>query len=89
MRNVIDNICIVLKTPSDIDARAKLQWAATCAINGRASPADAWTPIHQVAHSLTSLYGVIHEASLSALMPAWMKTFSDRAKNTTSISPQK
>ncbi len=78
MRTVIDNIRLVLKDPNDIDARSNLQWAATCAINGWASPGDAWTPIHQVAHNLTSLYGVSHGASLSALMPAWMRTFWDR-----------
>lgn len=78
MRTVIDNIRLVLKDPNDIDARSNLQWAATCAINGWASPGDAWTPVHQVAHNLTSLYGVSHGASLSALMPAWMRTFWDR-----------
>ncbi len=80
IRTVIDNIRIALKSPTDIDARANLHWAATCAINGWASPGDAWTPIHQVAHNLTSLFGVAHGASLSALMPAWMKTFSNRRK---------
>ena len=30
---------------------------------------------HQVAHNLTSLFEVAHGASLSALMPAWMKNF--------------
>lgn len=78
IRTIIDNIRIALKSPADIDARANLQWAATCAINGWASPGDAWTPLHQVAHNLTSLFGVAHGASLSALMPAWMKTFSGR-----------
>ena len=78
MRTVISNIKIVLDNPMDIDARSNLQWAATCAINGWASPGDAWTPIHQVAHNLTSLYGVAHGASLSALMPAWMKSFNSR-----------
>ncbi len=80
IRTVIDNIRIALKSPADIDARANLQWAATCAINGWASPGDAWTPLHQFAHNLTSLFGVAHGASLSALMPAWMRTFSDRRK---------
>ena len=80
MRTVIDNLPGALKNPSDINARANLQWAATCAINGWASPGDAWTPIHQVGHNLTSLFGIAHGASLSALMPAWMKTFWSRRK---------
>lgn len=80
MRTVIENIPLALKSPGDIDARSNLQWAATCAINGWASPADAWTPIHQVAHNLTSLFGISHGASLSALMTSWMKSFYKRRK---------
>lgn len=72
MRTVIDNIGKVLKDPSDISARSHLQWAATCAINGWAFPGDAWTPIHQVGHVLTSRHKVQHGASLAILMPAWM-----------------
>lgn len=72
MRTVIDNIGKVLKDPSDISACSHLQWAATCAINGWASPGDAWTPIHQVGHVLTSRHKVQHGASLAILMPAWM-----------------
>lgn len=72
MRTVIDNFGKVLKDPSDISARSHLQWAATCAINGWASPGDAWTPIHQVGHVLTSRHKVQHGASLAILMPAWM-----------------
>lgn len=73
MRTVIDNIEKVLKDPTNISARSHLQWAATCAINGWASPGDAWTPIHQIGHVLTSRHKVSHGASLAILMPAWMK----------------
>ena len=45
MRTIMDNIPIALSEPGNIEARANLQWAATCAINGWASPGDAWTPI--------------------------------------------
>ncbi len=78
MRTVIDNIGKVLQDPNNISARSHLQWAATCAINGFSSPGDAWTPIHQVAHNLTSLHKVPHGASLSILMPSWMEAFSSR-----------
>ena len=78
MRTVIDNIGKVLEDPKNISARSHLQWAATCAINGFASPGDAWTPIHQVAHNLTSLHQVPHGASLSILMPSWMEAFCSR-----------
>ncbi|MFI3259033.1 MAG: iron-containing alcohol dehydrogenase [Rikenellaceae bacterium] len=78
MRTVIDNFPRVMANPNDISARSNLQWAATCAINGWASPGDAWTPIHQVAHQLTSYHGVPHGASLAMLMPSWMELFSSR-----------
>lgn len=78
MRTVIDNIGKVLENPSDISARSHLQWAATCAINGWASPGDAWTPIHQVGHVLTSRHRVQHGASLAILMPAWMEYMCSR-----------
>lgn len=73
IRTVIDNIGKVLENPNDISARSHLQWAATCAINGWASPGDAWTPIHQIGHVLTSRHRVQHGASLAILMPAWMQ----------------
>lgn len=96
MRAVIDNIEKVLEDPDNISARSHLMWAATCAINGFASPGDAWTPIHQVGHNLTSLHGVQHGASLSILMPAWMEAFSTRkpkqyyrfATNVMQINPE-
>lgn len=78
MRAVIDNVVKALEDPTNISARSHLMWAATCAINGFASPGDAWTPIHQVGHNLTSLHGIQHGASLSILMPAWMEAFSSR-----------
>ncbi|MFI3304737.1 MAG: iron-containing alcohol dehydrogenase [Rikenellaceae bacterium] len=78
MRTVIDNFPRVMADPKNVSARSHLQWAATCAINGWASPGDAWTPIHQVAHGLTSLHGVPHGASLAMLMPSWMELFSSR-----------
>lgn len=78
MRTVIDNIGKVLENPSDISARSHLQWAATCGINGWASPGDAWTPIHQVGHVLTSRHRVQHGASLAILMPAWMEYMCSR-----------
>ena len=78
MRTVIDNIDKVLENPNDISARSHLQWAATCAINGWASPGDAWTPIHQVGHVLTSRHRVSHGASLAILMPAWMEYMCSR-----------
>ena len=78
MRTAIENVTKALDTPDDLEARANLQWAATCAINGWAYPGDGWTPMHQVGHQLTARHGVNHGASLSIIMPAWMETFKNR-----------
>jgi len=78
MRTVIENVTRALDNPADIEARANLSWAATCAINGWSYPGDGWTPMHQVGHQLTARHGVNHGASLSIIMPAWMETFNTR-----------
>ncbi|NWK56604.1 iron-containing alcohol dehydrogenase [Verrucomicrobiaceae bacterium N1E253] len=75
MRNVIENLPKVLANEADIDARTELQWTATCALNGWASPGDAWTPMHQVGHVLTSRHGINHGSTLSIIMPAWMEYY--------------
>jgi alcohol dehydrogenase len=78
MRTVIENVTKALDNPGDLEARANLQWAATCAINGWSYPGDGWTPMHQVGHQLTARHGVNHGASLSIIMPAWMEIFKNR-----------
>lgn len=96
MQTVIENARKVLVEPGNISVRSHLQWAATCAINGWASPGDAWTPIHQIGHVLTARHGVPHGASLAILMPAWMRYMSKKrpapyirfATNVMRISPE-
>jgi alcohol dehydrogenase YqhD (iron-dependent ADH family) len=75
IRTIVKNLPIAYENPTDEDSRTELMWAATCGINGWASPGDAWTPIHQVGHVLTALYGINHGSSLAVLMPAWMNYF--------------
>lgn len=78
MRTVLRNLPAALADPRDADARAELMWSAACALNGWASPGDAWTPMHQVGHVLTSHFGLNHGTSLAVVMPAWMRYFKDR-----------
>ena len=75
IRTIVRNLPIVLANPKDADARAELLWASTCGINGWASPGDAWTPMHQVAHVITARHGVNHGTTLAIMMPAWMNYF--------------
>lgn len=65
----------VLKDPSDVNARAHLQWASIVALNGWSQPGDGWTPMHQLGHVLSAHTECAHGASLSIVMPAWMKHF--------------
>lgn len=75
IRTIVKNLPIVLAEPTNPDARAELLWASTCGINGWASPGDAWTPMHQVAHVITARHGVNHGTTLAIMMPAWMRYF--------------
>ena len=75
IRTIVKNLPIALANPKDADARAELLWASTCGINGWASPGDAWTPMHQVAHVITARHGVNHGTTLAIMMPAWMNNF--------------
>jgi alcohol dehydrogenase YqhD (iron-dependent ADH family) len=77
IKTIVKNLPVALENPKDAKARTELMWAATCGINGWASPGDAWTPMHQVGHVLTSRYGINHGSSLSIIMPAWMAYFKN------------
>ena len=75
---VMENVPKVLENPDDIAARANLQWAAIVALNGWSQPGDAWTPMHQLGHVLSARHNVAHGATLSIIMPAWMKLLHQR-----------
>lgn len=75
MRTVMQHLPRALANPCDAEARTELMWCATCALNGWASPGDAWTPMHQVGHVLTSRHKINHGTSLALVMPAWMEHF--------------
>ncbi len=70
----IDNVRLVLKDPADVTARGNLQWAATLAWNGWCNAGiNAWAPMHQLGHPMSARHGVAHGASLSLVMPHWMR----------------
>jgi len=75
MLTVIEQVKKVLEKPDDVSARAHLQWASIIALNGISQPGDGWTPMHQLAHVLSAQYNLPHGASLTIIMPAWMKHF--------------
>lgn len=75
MRTVIENVPKVLEDPNDVVARGHLQWASIVALNGWSQPGDGWTPMHQLGHVISAQFDVAHGATLTIVMPAWMKHF--------------
>jgi alcohol dehydrogenase len=75
MLTVLDQAPKVLKNPDDVTARGHLQWAAIVALNGWSQPGDGWTPMHQLGHVISAHFDVAHGATLTIVMPAWMKHF--------------
>lgn len=74
MKSVIVNSKIALNNPKNYDAMAELMWASTIAHNGILGTGrkEDWAS-HKLGHQLSALYGITHGASLSIIMPAWMK----------------
>lgn len=70
---VMESVKIALKDPKNISARSNLMSSSLVANNGWTQPGDAWTPMHQIGHVLTARYKIPHGASLSIVMPAWMR----------------
>jgi len=75
MLTVLEYLPSVLQDPLDVNARAHLQWASIVALNGWSQPGDGWTPMHQLGHVLSAKTNCAHGASLTIVMPAWMKYF--------------
>ncbi len=64
----------VLKKPYDYELRAQIMWAGTVAEHGvlNAGILCDW-PAHDIAHEISGFYDVAHGATLSIVLPAWMK----------------
>jgi alcohol dehydrogenase YqhD (iron-dependent ADH family) len=75
MLTVLEYFPHVRKNSNDISARSHLQWASIVALNGWSQPGDSWTPMHQLGHVLSARTNCAHGASLTIVMPAWMKYY--------------
>ena len=70
----------LLKEIDNYEWRARIMYAATCALNeitmfGRKG--GDWG-VHGLGHTFSLLYDIPHGATLSAVYPAWLKLMSDR-----------
>jgi alcohol dehydrogenase YqhD (iron-dependent ADH family) len=71
----------LLEDLNNYELRARIMYAATAALNkltmhGRIKGGD-WG-VHQLGHVLSMLYDIPHGASLTIILPAWMKYFKKR-----------
>jgi len=71
----------LMKDRQNYELRARIMWAATCALNnmtlyGRTS--GDWG-VHAFGHTLSFLFDTAHGASLSIMYPAWMKVMKEIA----------
>jgi alcohol dehydrogenase len=75
MKTILKHLDIVLEDPGNYEARAQLVWAGTLALNGLngagRGPGDFSS--HRIGHAISACYDLTHGATLSIVMPAWMR----------------
>jgi alcohol dehydrogenase YqhD (iron-dependent ADH family) len=70
----------LLNDLTNYDYRARIMYAATCALNGLTvygRTSGDWA-VHDMGHVLSLLYDIPHGATLSVVYPAWMKQMKER-----------
>jgi alcohol dehydrogenase YqhD (iron-dependent ADH family) len=74
LKTVINNARIILREPSQYEARAEIMWAGTIAHNNLLDTGRIgdWAS-HNIEHELSGIYDVPHGAGLAVIFPAWMK----------------
>ena len=75
MKTVIRNAKILIKDPSNYDARAEIMWAGSISHNGLTgcgTTGGDWAP-HQLEHELGGMFDVTHGAGLAAVWGSWAR----------------
>lgn len=74
MKTVMHQLPIVLKNPTDYNARAELMWAATVCHNGLLTSGRKgdWAS-HNLEHELGGMFDVAHGAGLCAVWGSWAR----------------
>ncbi|MBN2540575.1 MAG: iron-containing alcohol dehydrogenase [Bacilli bacterium] len=72
--SIIEAAKVVMKEPTNYEARATICWAGTIAHNGSLGVGrqDDWST-HGLEHELSALYDVTHGAGLAVMFPAFMR----------------
>lgn len=79
IRTVIKNAKILVKDPSNYDARAEIMWAGSLSHNGLTGcgvESMDWAS-HQLEHELGGMFDVAHGAGLAAVWPTWARYVVD------------
>lgn len=74
MKTVVNNGLKLVENPNNYDARSEIMWASTLAHNGLLDTGrnSCWAS-HMIATELSAHYDAIHGATLSVIIPAWMR----------------
>ena len=74
LQTVIKYAPVCLHEPDNYEARAAVMWAGTLAHNGQLGVGrqEDWSS-HQMGHELSALYDSTHGATLSVLIPHWLR----------------
>jgi len=74
LRTCVHYAQIVLKKPTDYEARANIMWAGTVALNETLTYGKVtdWAT-HMIEHEISAIYDLTHGAGLAILFPNWMK----------------
>ena len=75
MKTTIEHGKVLLKDPSNYEARAELALSGTLALNrstGMGRSGGDWST-HLIEHALSAIYDISHGAGLAIVFPAWAK----------------
>lgn len=74
LRAVIHNAGILVKSPSDYNARAEIMWASSLSHNGLTGDRSTgdWA-CHQLEHEISGMFDVAHGAGLAAIWGSWAR----------------
>lgn len=74
MKTVIHYGPIVVKEPTNYEARANIMWASSWAINDfiKLGKMSGWS-VHPIEHQLSAVYDITHGIGLAILTPHWME----------------
>lgn len=83
VRTVIESMNTLIDDSGDYDARSSMMWASTLALNGilTAGIGKYSFENHMLGHTLSAYFDTPHGASLSLILPAWLKENRKKLRN--------